>query len=134
MSDHSSGNGSSPFDYSHFRAAIFAAFVRQDMTAVGNALALLQDVTGTSVVEGCPTPAEVEEWAQTVCNMLQKDADYLDEHGEVHPRLRCHNPKCGTHGVEVRARLARAVAVATPAPRRGARGRLFVGPPVPGVH
>ena len=132
MSDH--GDNNMPFDYPHFRAAIFAAYVRQDWAAVGNALAILQDVTGTTVIEGNPTPAEVDAWAKMVCDMLQKDGDYIDEHGEAHPRLRCHNPKCPTHGAEVRARMAREGRVDNPAPQAEQRGTLLVGPLVPGVH
>lgn len=128
----SHGNGQ-PFDYAHFRAAIFAAYVNQDWAAVGNALAIFQDVTGTTVVEGNPTPREVQKWATMVCDMLRKDGEYLDEHGEVHPRLRCHNPQCPTHGAEVRARQARTQGKsATTAPEP--RGTLLLGRPVPGVH
>lgn len=119
---------SSPFDYPHFRAAVFAAFVLRDWAAVGNALAILQDVTGTTLVPPSTPPSEVQDWAKHVCTLLQDDGDYLDEHGSAHPRLQCHNPACTTHGVAVRARLARGELAPLP------RGRLVMGPPVPGVH
>ena len=147
-----------PFDYQHFRAAIMAAFIAQDWDAVGNALAIIQDVTGTTVLGGDPAPAAVHAWAMGVCETLAADGAYLDAHGEAHPRLQCSSPAYRTHGNAVRSRLARkhaqalaeaaaAAAPATtpadepetvpaptePAPRPRAM-TLTWGPPVPGVH
>jgi hypothetical protein len=129
-----------PFDYPHFRAAVFAAYVRQDWDAVGNALALMQGVTGQTIISGDPTPAEVDQWAAGLCAQLAEDGKYLDEHGEVHPRLQCQNPRCGTHGAAVRARLARKHADALSAPGgeqpepKRSKLPLILLPPIPGEH
>lgn len=139
-----------PFDHDTFRATIFAAFVTQDWDAVGNALAILQDVTGTTVVDGDPSPQQVMAWAQRMVAQLAQDAAYLEAHGEAHPRLQCHTPDCTTHGNAVRARIARqhaqalaeaaAQAETQPAPEAPSegpseqpRGRVLIwGPPIPG--
>lgn len=128
----------SPFDYPHFRAAVFAAFVTQDWDAVGNALALIQAATGHTVIGGTPTAEQVHAWASGICAMAARDAKHVDEHGDLPPQLQCNNPKCGSHGAAARARLARAYAAALAAepeaPARGTVERILWGPPVPGIH
>lgn len=134
----------SPFDFPHFRAAVFAAFVTRDWDAVGHALQLIQSATGTTVVGGNPSAEQVAAWAAHICGMVARDAKHVDEHGDLPDHLQCLNPKCGTHGHAARARLARKHATALqasgePAPEEPAapkRGRVpaIWGPPVPGIH
>lgn len=143
---------STTFSHDNFRAAIFAAFVTQDWGAVGNALTIMQDVTGMAILGGDPSSEQVMTWARSVTTMLAADGAYLDAHGEAHPRLQCRYPACRTHGQAVRARIARKHAqalreaaaaqdapqiVAQPeeqaAPKRGTQTVILMRP-VPGVH
>lgn len=129
------------FNYEHFHLAVFAAFVRRDLDALGNALAIFQDVTGTSLIEGDPTQEEVFAWAGSICEQLARDGAYLDAHGEAPPHLQCDNPRCRTHGMAVRARLARAHAArlqasgnASPEQPSPERGTVVLLPAIPGEH
>lgn len=140
-----------PFDFPHFRAAVFAAFVTQNWDAVGNALALIQAATGDTVLGGDPSPEQVLAWATALNAMAARDAKVVDETGDLPERLQCNSPDCGTHRHAVRARIAKrhaATLQATPPPGEEpvqqvasepttpARGTvpLIWGRPVPGIQ
>ena len=112
------------FDHNDFRAAVFAAFVVQDWDTVFGAIALLDAVTGTTVLRGDPTPAQVFGWSQRVAAAVKAEAAYVQKTGAARDHLLCDNPDCPVHGLAVRRKRA----------TTATRPVILLAAPVPGVQ
>lgn len=97
---------SRPFDYLHFQAVAFAAYVAQDMKALGDALMLMRAATGHPVLAGERTQEEVQTWARETCAKAAVWAAEVETTGDLPEGMQCTNPRCREHGLAARKRIA----------------------------